>query len=52
MVAPVEFSMNVVLPEHAESHAVRRGGDRLSGYLEVFGDWLLGYDLSVSFDGW
>lgn len=51
MVSAAELSMNFVLPEHAESHAMRKGGDVLSGYLEVWGDWLLGYDLSVSLDG-
>ncbi len=44
--------MNIVLAEHAEGCAFRKGGDVLSGYLEVFGDWLLGYHLTISLEGW
>ncbi len=46
------LTMNIVLADHAEGCAFRKGGDVLSGYLEVFGDWLLGYHLTISLEGW
>jgi len=52
MVSAMKFPMNLVLAEHAEGCAFRKGGDVLSGYLEVFGDGLLGYDFTINFEGW
>ncbi len=51
MVSAIGFPMNLVLAEHTRCCAVRKGGDVLSGYLEVFGACLLSYDLTINFEG-
>lgn len=44
--------LKIVLAKQAEGCAMRKGGDVLSGYLELAESCLVGYDFTVNFEGW
>ena len=46
------FPLKVVPAEQAEGCAVRKGGDALSGYLELAESCLVGYEFVIKLEGW
>lgn len=47
-----DIPMEVIISKQKDGCGERKGGDAVSGYLELRADCLVGYDFTVTFKGW